>query len=144
MKLLALLLALLSMVAVAAPPEPVKSEYLETTGGGFLIARGERAYYAMNFRIIKELPEEYVLKFSFQNPKRRSPVIEDTRNLKIEGTEIAVQSPILECIKNRKKYEVIVDIYSDKSESEKIGHHQQKIELRVPADVLEQFGVKTC
>ena len=144
MKLIAFLITLITMNAIAAPPKPVESEYLLSTGGGFLITRGQGIFYAMNFSIIKDLPVGYKLSFSFENPRKRSPAIVETQKLEIDGTEILVQSPYLDCIRNRKKYEVIVEIYNNESESVKLGSHAQKVEFHMPNNILEQFGIETC
>ena len=93
MKLIAISIVLISMNAFASPPEPVESEYLLSTGGGFLITRDRGVFYAMNFSIIKDLPVGYKLRFSFENPRKRSPAILETQKLEIDGTEILVQSP---------------------------------------------------
>ena len=144
MKLIAISIAIISMSAFAAPPKPVESEYLLSTGGGFLMTRGQGVYYAMNFSITKDLPVGYKLRFSFENPRKRTPAIVETQKLEIDGTEILVQSPYLDCIRNRKKYKVIVDIYADESESVKLGSHSQKVEFNMPKGFLQQFGIETC
>lgn len=144
MKFIVTLIMLVSTTAFAAPPKPIESEYLLATGGGFLVSREEGAFYAMNFSIIKDLPAGYKLNFSFENPKKGAPAIENTQKLEVEGVEIIVQSPYLECVRNRKKYKVIVDIYSDDSESEKLGRHTQKVEFNMPKEVLKQFGIASC
>ena len=144
MKLIAISIALFSMTAFAAPPKPVESEYLLSTGGGFLITRGQGIFYAMNFSVIKDLPVGYKLRFSFENPRKHSPAIVETQKLEIDGTEILVQSPYLNCIRNGKKYKVVVDIYADESEFVKLGSHSQKVEFNMPKDILRQFGIETC
>ncbi len=144
MKLIAISVALISLNASAAPPRPVESEYLLSTGGGFLITKDQGVFYGMNFSIIKELPVGYNLRFSFENPREKSPDIVETQKLVINGNEILVQSPYLECIRNRKKYKVVIDIYGDESESWKISTHTQKVEFNVPDNLLQQLGIETC
>ncbi len=144
MKLIVISIALISLNAFAAPPKPVESEYLLSTGGGFLISKERGVFYAMNFSIIKDLPVGYKLRFSFENPKKRSPATVEIQKLEINSAKIVVQSASLDCIRNRKKYKVTVDIYTDESESVKLGSHSQKVEFNMPKDFLRQFGIKTC
>lgn len=100
--------------------------------------------YAMNFEIIKDLPHGYFLKFLFENPRKRQPPITETRRLEIEGNSILVQSIPLECIRNKKNYSVTVEIYSDELTLDLISTHKQKIEFRLPQEIIEQVGVPIC
>jgi hypothetical protein len=133
----------LSCIVIAIPPKPAESEYLVTEGGMFLYDEG-KIFYAMNFIIKKELPEGYHLKFIFQNTKKKGLDITEARNLKIDGKSILVQSPKFDCIRNNKKYKVVVEIYSDMKMTKKLSKHTQKLEFRVDKIFFESMGIKKC
>ncbi|MEM7432929.1 MAG: hypothetical protein AAF351_13485 [Pseudomonadota bacterium] len=134
---------LIASVSIAAPPKPEESEYIRSIGGGFLLDNGA-PLYAMSFAIIKPLPENAHLKFIFQNPKKGEADIEETPVLEVTDTEILVQSPTLDCIRNKKNYLVTIEIYSDTTEAELISKHKQKIEFRVDKQIIKQIGIPIC
>ena len=134
---------LLPLMTGAAPPKPEESEYLKTTGGGFLLEEG-KPVYAMNFQITKQLPRNAELRFNFENPKKGAPDISETKNLEVSETEISVQSLPLECIRNNKVYLVTIEIRADSAESELLSTHQQKIEFRMPKQIVNQMGIPIC
>ena len=127
----------------AGPPRPVESEFLKTTGGGFMLEEG-LPVYAMNFEITKDLPSGYHLTFLFESPKKGQPPIKAIDYLKADENHIVVRSVPLECIRNNKRYTVEVKIYADDSESELISTHKQKIEFRLPKQIVKQAGVPIC
>lgn len=133
----------MSCFVFAKPPKSSESEYLKTEGGMFIWGEG-KVFYAMNFIIKKDLPEGYHLKFIFQNTKKKGPDITETKNLKIDGKSISVQSPKFDCIRNNKKYKIEVEIFSDVNMTEKLGKHIQKIEFRVEKNIFEFSGIKKC
>lgn len=140
----ATILTLLSAtLAVAGPPRPAKSEYLVTTGGGFMVEEGQ-AYYAMNFEFIKEPPSGYHLKFLFENPHKKQPPLTGTRRFEVKGERILVQSELLECIRNDSRYLVTVEIYTDESETDLVNRHKQKIEFSLPQTVMASAGLTEC
>ena len=98
----------------------------------------------MNFEFRKELPKGAHFKFVFENPAPDEPPISETLRLEIDDSGILVQSLPLECITNNTVYSVTVEIYSDKSEVDRISTHTQEVEFRLSDDVLERIGVKTC
>ena len=64
--------------------------------------------------------------------------------MQIDGDEILVQSPYLECIRNNETYEVRMEIYSKDSEAEKLGDQVQGIEFQAPSAVLQEMGIIVC
>ena len=134
---------LIPLITNAAPPEPEESEYIKSTGGGFSVAKGVPVY-AMNFQIIKPLPQNAELRFLFENPKKGAPDITETGKLEISETEIVVQSPPLECIRNNRLYLVTIEIYAESSENRPLSIHKQKIEFRLPKQLIEQAGITIC
>ncbi len=144
MKHILFLIAAVPAIACPAPPKPTQSEYLVTTGGGFQVTRNRGVYYSMSYRVIKDLPAGYRLVFTFENPRKGLPGIAKTQDLQVDGSEISVRSPYLECIRNRRKYRVSIDIYADDAQTEKIGRHVQKVEFNMPEAFLRQFGIESC
>ncbi|MCH7980240.1 MAG: hypothetical protein IID59_01945, partial [Proteobacteria bacterium] len=106
-----LLTILLAGQVFASPPGAAESEYFISTGGGFMLVKGA-PIYAMNFQIIKELPDGYRLEFQFQNPEESEQPLTETPILNIEGDSIAVQSAPLNCIRNGERYLGRVKIYA--------------------------------
>lgn len=68
-RLIGLIVILVASIAVAAPPKPAESKYLRTLGGMFLFGVGE-IRYAMTYEIKDEMPENFVVRVSFENPKK--------------------------------------------------------------------------
>ena len=142
-RLIALFVVLVTSIAVAAPPKPVESKYLRTLGGMFLFGVGE-IRYAMTYEIKEEMPENFVVRVTFENPKRGQPPITETDLLEIEGSELLIQSPPLECIRNNRRYKVVVELFDSENSDKKFGSHKQKIEFSLPPGGMEQFEIEAC
>ena len=83
--------AIVAAVAQASRPVPTESEYLRETSRGTLVNDGG-VFFVLIFELIKEPPAGYHLRFSFENPEdERSPIVEPGL-LKVEGSEILVES----------------------------------------------------
>jgi hypothetical protein len=98
----------------------------------------------MNYEMIKEPPAGYVLAFRFQNPRVKSAPITETSLLNIDGNQIMVHSPALECIRPNTAYRAIIEVFSDETRSEQIGTHRQTVEFSLPEDLMKQLGIVRC
>ncbi|MEO1034298.1 MAG: hypothetical protein AAFX44_01945 [Pseudomonadota bacterium] len=143
-RFIALALLMLSTLAIAGPPKPTESEYLRTTGGMFTTERGGIVRYVMAYEIKESMPPEYVIRVSFENPKKGEPPITDTEKLEVSGSELNVESPPLTCIRPNKKYTVVIELFADEASTESFGRHKQKMEYAVPLQVMKEFGVEIC
>ena len=139
--LLSVLLAL--SPAIAEPPKPVETKYLKSLVGMFLAAGGE-VRYAMTYEIKDTMPEQFVLRVSFENPKIGEAPITEPSLLEIDGSELTVQSGTLECIRNNQDYEVVVEIYADEAQEELLDTHRQRLEFAVSQDQMTQLNIEVC
>lgn len=139
----ALLVLLAAPIALAgSPPKPVKSEFLVTEGGGFIMKRGEGVMYAMTFSTRKSVESPLYAVISFENPtNKKAPFIVES-TLQPDQKELLVDSPPILRIKNGATYEVKILIYSDESHTKQIGKHKQKILFSMPADAARSFGIE--
>jgi hypothetical protein len=140
----ALVIPLISTLALAGPPKPTESDYLRTTGGMFMTERGGIVRYVMTYEIKDTMPSEYVVRVSFENPKRGWPPIKETEVLEVSGNELRVESPPLACIRRNKKYTVLVELFADEDSEASFGRHKQKMEYAMPLEIMAQFGVQGC
>ena len=142
-----LLLTLLPSAAVysASPPRPAKSEYLITTGAGFLLEKERGAYYGMNFSIRKPLPGAVYLVALFDNPEVPDTPLRTELVVPADATEIQFQSPGVHQIGNNKRYEVRLTLYLDADRTKVLGTHRQDVLFSMPPAFLiqlfDQFGV---
>jgi hypothetical protein len=142
-RLSALFALLVTSIAVAGPPKPAESKYLITIGGMFLFDAGE-IRYAMDYEIKDPMPEFFVVRVSFENPKKGESPITETALLDIESFEVHIQSPPLDCIPNNKKYKVVVELFENESSNKAFGKHKQKVEFSLPPGGMEQFKIPAC
>lgn len=121
----------------SSPLSATKSEYLSTSGGGFLLKSG-KPMYAMTYTTIKQLPEGTILNVSFENPE--NPNEPFLSKVTPEGERILIRSKTMSAIKNRTNYKVIVELVQDE---QIISTHVQYVRFDMPDAVLNQMGVKT-
>lgn len=108
----------------ASDPQPQKSEYLETTQGGVLIA-GDNAGLYLFTKVIKRPLQHFHVVVEFQNPSGGAPIRNEVL-FKNTATELHFSTPgYLKDLKNYGEYEVTVRIYISK-------------ESKKPVDTLKQ------
>ena len=140
--------ALLFVVAACAtsPPSAISSDLLVTKAGGFLVdvqnGKSPGVKYSMIYSIKRSLETKHFAVFKFENldPSGAPVVIE--QEIQPNDKEIGIQSPIFPGVKNNKTYRVVATLYSDATKTKMIGTHVQDVLFRMPATVLEQFGVR--
>ena len=121
----------------SSPLSAARSEFLLTSGGGFLL-KSAKPMYAMTYTAIKQIPSGVVLRVQFENPEdQNSPFITE---VKPEGERILIRSKSMNAIKNRKNYKVIVELVKD---DQVISTHVQHVRFDMPDAVLVQMGVTT-
>lgn len=119
----------------SSPLSAASSEFLETSGGGFLLKSG-KPMYAMTYTAIKQIPSGVVLRVSFENPEEpNAPLVTEVMP---GGERILVRSKPLNAIKNRKNYKVIVELVKD---TQIISSHVQYVRFDMPDAILVQMGV---
>jgi len=143
LRIFSVVFVLFASTVFAAPPSATQSEYLGTIGGGFMLSGG-KPYYALTFRILKDLPQEHFIEATFDNPKRKEPsIVGAAKQEMIEGN-LVVESPELECIKNKKVYEAQLRIYESEKKEILITEHFQKIKFQMPKQYIKQLGIQKC
>lgn len=116
---------------------PADTEYLTTTGGGFLLKSG-KPMYAMSYLVKKPLPDGSLLRVTFENPE--NPNEPFVKNVKANEGEVMVRSEPMNSIKNRKNYRVLVEVVLS---TEVISSHVQFVRFEMPDALLKQIGVQT-
>ena len=129
--------------ALAMPPKAEESDYLRTTGAGFMLEAGA-PFYALTFEILQPLPDEVRFEFRFENPAAKREPLTQTAKLEINDDSVVVESVPLPCIRNNRKYIVVVEIYSGPDADEPVAKHTQKVEFRLPRAIIDQLGVTIC
>lgn len=138
-----LILVLFASTVFAGPPSTTQSEYFVTVGGGFMISDG-KPYYALTLRMLKDLPPEHFIEVAFENPKRKQPLIVGAEKQEFVEGNLVLESPKLECIKNKKVYQAMLKVYESESKEILITEHYQKIKFQMPKQYLNQLGIKKC
>jgi hypothetical protein len=131
-------LLLLPLVAVPGQPKPTKTQYFETTGAGFVtLYPSPGAHYYLDLSVAAELPRPAFLQVVYENPE--NPDEPDLQIAAVDAvqSEVSLESRVLAGFKNRKKYTVVVEIYSDNRMKTKVGEHIQVIQyFAIPDSVL--------
>ena len=143
-KFLVLAIPLFSTLALAGPPKPAESEYLRTTGGMFMTSRDGTVRYVMTYEMKESMPSEYVVRVSFENPKKGEPPITETQKLEVTGNKLHIESPPLTCIRPNKRYTVLVELFDDEESDKSFGRHKQKMEYALPVEIMKEFGIQIC
>jgi hypothetical protein len=132
------ILLLLPLVAVPGQPKPAKTQFFETTGAGFVASYpGSDAKYYLHLSVANELLRPVSLQVIYENPDNRDEPDLQIAVVNAGQTEVRLESRVLAGFKNRKKYEVVVEIYSDKQMKHKVGEHVQLIQyFAIPVGVL--------
>jgi hypothetical protein len=133
-------LLLLPLVAVPGQPKPTKTQYFETTYAGFVILYpSPETKYDLSLSVADELPRPAFLQVIYENPE--NPDEPDLQIAVVDAgqSEVHLESRVLKGFKNRKKYTVVVEIYSDKRMKTKAGEHIQVLQyIAIPDDVLSR------
>jgi len=127
---LPLLLAGLSLAAVARTPKPVTSAFFVTQAGGFISNSPDPAVsYTLTLRVLDTLARPAYLQVEYENPG--DPDNPDLQYLEVQAGQqtVDLKSRFFSGARNRKSYRVVVEVFSDKAMKSKIGEHVQKIEF---------------
>lgn len=111
--------------------QPIESEYLKTTVGSFLLNRDREVQYVVWCDVIKEVPEEIVLRIEYENPVNRAKPIVQESKLSPGQKVLKLESPVLPGIQNLHIYEVKI-VGTVKSTGAQIFQHNQAIKFVIP------------
>ncbi|MEM7359902.1 MAG: hypothetical protein AAF431_12450 [Pseudomonadota bacterium] len=138
-----LFLLLISLNTRAAPPTANETEYFKTVAGGFLINEG-KPLYALTFEVLKELPTDSFIEVSFDNPRKKQPDIVGAAKQEFTDGNLLIESPGLECIKNKKTYEARLVAYQSAQKLKVVTEHSQQIQFNMPRRYIKQLGINKC
>ena len=134
------ILLLMPLVAVPGQPKPTKTQYFETTGAGFvtLYPSPDTKYY-LDLSVGDELPRPAFLQVIYENPENPDEPDLQIAVVNADQSVVRLESRVLVGFKNRKKYTVVVEIYSDNRMKTKAGEHIQVIQyIAIPDGVLHR------
>ena len=139
-------LALAVMVAAAAAnasePRPTKSEFLVSSGAGFLFDEGRGAYYSMSYTVRKPFPGTVYGLLVFDNPADPAVPLKAETIVDAEAKDIQVQSPPFHALTNGKVYNVQLMLYTDSAHAHLLSTHNQGVLFKVPAQIATQISVR--
>lgn len=124
-----------ALAHAASQPRAAKSEYLITTGAGFVMTPEEGVRYGMNFAVRKKSPSTLYLKVLFENPEDAAAPLRTDQVLAPDVTEFIAQSPPLTVVRHDTRYKVEVLIYADEARSQLLGTHRQEVLFSVPPEL---------
>lgn len=129
MRLLVLVGATLAVVGCGVmPPQNISSEYLETEGGGFTLNREVREVkYMITLVARKPLPTGSILQAQFDNPAG-GPPLNITYQVAADQTKLVLTSPPVTGLKDRRRYQVHITLYSDATRNLLIDSYTQDIQ----------------
>jgi hypothetical protein len=135
---IALLIALL-LVAVGCsvgPPRPNRSEFVISTGAGFLMTPDRGVMYGMNFELRRVMDKPVYVVARFENPEASSPPLRSDVTVEAGTLEFLVQSPRLTAITNNRRYMVDLTLYWDDAHTHAFATHRQEVLFSMPQEEL--------
>jgi len=131
------ILLLLPLVAVPGQPKPTKTQYFETTEAGFVtLYPSSDSKYDLALSVADELSRPVFLQVIYENPENRDEPDLQIAVVNARQTIVRLESRVLKGFKNRKKYTVVVEIYSDNRMKQKLGEHIQVVQyIAIPDGV---------
>lgn len=134
------ILLLLPLVALPGQPKPTKTQFFETTEAGFVaFYPSPDTKYDLALRVADELPRPVYLQVVYENPENPDEPDLQIAVVNAGQSVVRLESRALEGFKNRKKYTVVVEIYSDNRMKQKLGEHVQIIQyIAIPDSVLQR------
>jgi hypothetical protein len=121
---------------VGLEPTPAHSEYLRTSSGGFMVAKGEGGTsafcrYILTVALAKPLSAPLYLRTRFENPAQSSePYVVDSELTPDDGKR-TLESPPVTGLQPLRSYKVDVLIYDSPERTKQIGEHIQWVQWKV-------------
>lgn len=132
MAILASWLLIAPLTEAASTPKPTKSDYLVTTGAGFLMSAGEGLKYGMNYELRKDIAQPLYVIALFENPGDMAAPMRAELVVAAGSKDFQLQSPPFKTIRHDTKYEVVLQLYSDSEHTQLLGTHKQMVLFNVP------------
>jgi hypothetical protein len=150
MRLSVMLLTLLLLAnpnLAQASPEPTKSKYFETFGGGITLDPGTQPVKincALTLQARQKIPSGAFAVADFENPANIGQPLQTTHSFTSTENRITLISPNMSCITNGQDYRVLVTLYTDTKRTRILGTHEQLINFTVSPDQLQQLDIRLC
>jgi hypothetical protein len=118
---------------------PVRSKYVITTSGGFLMTPEGGVVYAMGFELRQFINDPVYVVAQFENPENASSPLRTEIRVESRTLGFAVQSPRLRVLTHEKQYSIELAIYKDAAHTQLLGRHHQEIVFNVPPQLESQW-----
>jgi hypothetical protein len=144
---------LLTLVLLADPnlaqasPEPTKSKYFETFGGGIVLdprTQPVTISTVLTLQARQKIPLGAVVVADFENPASISKPLQTTHSVTSTKDRITLISPNMSCVTNGQDYRVLVTLYADAKRTKILGTHEQLINFTVEPDQLQKLDIRLC
>jgi hypothetical protein len=150
MRLSVMLLTLLLLAnpnLAQASPEPTKSKYFETFGGGITLdprTQPVTINTVLTLQARQKIPLGAVVVADFENPANIDKPLRATHNFTSAENRITLISPNMSCVTNGQDYRVLVTLYADAKRTKILGTHEQLINFTVEPDQLQKLDIRLC
>jgi hypothetical protein len=134
-----LLMAILLSVAngcSVGQPRPNRSEFVLSTGAGFLMTPDRGVTYGMAFELRRLMDRPVYVVAEFENPEQGSPPLRTDMMVEAGKLEFLVKSPRLIVLKNNTRYSVSLNLYWDEAHRQQFAKHRQEVLFSVPPDEI--------
>lgn len=143
---LVVLLAVSTAALAASQPNPTRSEYLVSTGAGFMLSKEEGVSYGMDYDVIKPLPGQIFCVAIFESTDGKGAPLTKDLVVTAGAKAIQLQSPGSRVIKNNRRYLVKLMLYLDAEHTKLLSEHDQQVLFEYPRSMAKelssQFGVE--
>lgn len=128
------------------PPRPNRSEFVISTGAGFLMTPDRGVMYGMNFELRRIMDKPVYVVAEFENPEQGSPPLRTEVTVEAGTLEFLVQSRRLTVLKNYTRYSVSLALYWDEAHRHAFGRHRQEVLFSVPPEEIwrleKAYGIR--
>ncbi|MFO1401705.1 MAG: hypothetical protein U1F30_10935 [Steroidobacteraceae bacterium] len=139
------LLIAAGFASAASQPSASKTEYLVSTGAGFMLTGEKGVAYGMSFHVRKPFPGAIYCVALFENPAAPDAPLKKEFSVAADATEIQVQSDGMHVIQNDHRYMVRLMLYLDPGHASLLSEHDQEVLFSMPRNMLgilhDKYGV---
>jgi hypothetical protein len=118
---------------------PVRSKYVITTSGGFLMTPEGGVVYAMDFELRQFLNKPVYVVAQFENPENASSPMRTEVSVESRTLDFSVKSARLRVLTHDKQYSVQLSLFKDVAHTQLLGKHHQAITFNVPPQLQSQW-----
>jgi hypothetical protein len=119
-------------------PRSNRSEFVISTGAGFLLTPDLGARYGMNFELRRIMDKPVYVVAEFENPEKGFPPLRSESVVEPGTLEFLVQSPRLTVLSNDARYSVRLTLYWDAAHTRLLGRHRQEVLFSLPQDQVSR------